>query len=526
MPTSRRGAGVGFALITGLIALFAFAPSAWAVEPGGPSGDGIQPYVVEDANGDPVTNPDCEDALGPGYFQLKDDNPGAGNKTLADSYMSVALVYGTFPTADPHGGESYVNFTATKGVDAVIVKGGQPGNAFVYTPESKDDTLLHPPINPNNGKYFGISHVDVCYDIELEVSKTATTSFKRDYDWKVSKTNDTTGTVNVAPGEPYKVNYEVTAGTNGYVDSDFAVSGNITVKNPHPTATANSVQVTDELFDGTDVKIADGTVTCPKTTLAPGETMTCSYTASLTSATNGTNKATTTTTTAGIGLGSGTAAFTFGAPTTVVDDCVQVSDDRKGALGQVCVNESPKKFNYSETFSFTTDQCGENKITNTAKVDQTTGTDPTASSDVIFNVRCAEVGGCTLTQGYWKTHSLYGPAPYDNAWLAIGPSGADTTFFLSGKTWYQVFWTPPAGNAYYNLAHQYMAAKLNRLNGASSTPAVDAAIAGAEAFFAVKTPASSLTNAQKNQIKAWAATLDQYNNGLIGPGHCSESIPA
>ena len=236
MPTSRRGAGVGFALITGLIALFAFAPSAWAVEPGGPSGDGIQPYVVEDANGDPVTNPDCEDALGPGYFQLKDDNPGAGNKTLADSYMSVALVYGTFPIGDSHEGESYVNFTATKGVDAVIVKGGQPGDAFVYTPESKDDTLLHPPINPNNGKYFGISHVDVCYDIELEVSKTATTSFTRDHDWKVSKTNDTTGTVNVAPGEPYKVNYEVTAETNGYADSGFAVSGNITVKNPHPTA--------------------------------------------------------------------------------------------------------------------------------------------------------------------------------------------------------------------------------------------------------------------------------------------------
>jgi len=25
-----------------------------------------------------------------------------------------------------------------------------------------------------------------------------------------------------------------------------------------------------------------------------------------------------------------------------------------------------------------------------------------------------------------------------------------------------------------------------------------------------------------SQAKAYAATLDQYNNGLIGPGHCSE----
>ena len=62
-------------------------------------------------------------------------------------------------------------------------------------------------------------------------------------------------------------------------------------------------------------------------------------------------------------------------------------------------------------------------------------------------------GGCTLTSGYWKTHSEFGPAPYNDTWAQL-PNGASTTFFLSGKTYYQVLWTPAfMGNSYYILAH-------------------------------------------------------------------------
>jgi hypothetical protein len=92
-------------------------------------------------------------------------------------------------------------------------------------------------------------------------------------------------------------------------------------------------------------------------------------------------------------------------------------------------------------------------------------------------------------------------------------------------SWYTLFWTPPAkGNAYIQLAHQYMAAKLNILGGASTTPAVDAAITAAETFFnnAANTPATSYTNAQKNTIRGWAGTLGSYNEGAIGPGHCQD----
>ena len=56
-------------------------------------------------------------------------------------------------------------------------------------------------------------------------------------------------------------------------------------------------------------------------------------------------------------------------------------------------------------------------------------------------------------------------------------------FFLSGKTYYEVLWTAPAGNVYYNLAHQYIAAKLNVLDGTTAPANVQAAITSAETFF-------------------------------------------
>lgn len=132
--------------------------------------------------------------------------------------------------------------------------------------------------------------------------------------------------------------------------------------------------------------------------------------------------------------------------------------------------------------------------------------------------------GCTYTLGYWKTHSKAGPAPYDPTW-ALLPGGLEqnTSFFLSGKTWLAVFNTAPAGNAYYQLSQQYMAAKLNVLGGADPTAAA-AAIAAAETLFNTYTPAQVAAlpknSAVRAQFIALSGTLDQYNNGIIGPGHC------
>jgi predicted extracellular nuclease len=91
------------------------------------------------------------------------------------------------------------------------------------------------------------------------------------------------------------------------------------------------------------------------------------------------------------------------------------------------------------------------------------------------------------TPGYWKTHSEYGPAPYDDTW-ALLPDGADTPFFLSGQTYYEVLWTSPSGgNAYYILAQYYIAAKLNLLSGAY-LGAVQTAFDAATVLFNTYTP--------------------------------------
>ena len=136
------------------------------------------------------------------------------------------------------------------------------------------------------------------------------------------------------------------------------------------------------------------------------------------------------------------------------------------------------------------------------------------------------VSGCTLTFGYWKTHSIFGPAAHpDPTWNLILPSGPTTPFFFSGQTYLQVLQTDPkGGNAYYILAHQYIAAVLNKLSGASTTLTVDAALIEAEAFFnnPANTPATVLSTTERNHLLSLADLLDQYNEGTIGPGPCPE----
>jgi hypothetical protein len=314
---------------------------------------------------------------------------------------------------------------------------------------------------------------------------------------------------------------------DGGTDSNWEASGTIAVKNPHPSAAATGVAVSDVITPGN----IGATVDCdPNTggnqnsglTIAAGATLNCTYgPVSLPDGTTRLNTATATTTTQGIGGGSGTADVTFGAPTTVLDNCIDVNDTfGEGPDENICAS---KTYNYTVTFN-TVDhplECGESSVTNTASIATDDGQTETATSTVWFDKLCGG-DGCTLTQGYWKTHSEYGPAAHpDDTWDSVG--GPDASFYLSGKTWYEVFWTAPAGNAYYNLAHQFMAAKLNVLAGADTTANVDAALAAAHTFFSTYTP-SSWPKAQKNTILGYANTLDQYNNGVIGPGHCDGDV--
>jgi uncharacterized repeat protein (TIGR01451 family) len=62
----------------------------------------------------------------------------------------------------------------------VVVKGGPDANLYDYladhAPGADRDTFLHSPVNPNNGKHYGLSHISFCVaeaGAEIEIEETA-----------------------------------------------------------------------------------------------------------------------------------------------------------------------------------------------------------------------------------------------------------------------------------------------------------------------------------------------------------------
>jgi hypothetical protein len=174
--------------------------------------------------------------------------------------------------------------------------------------------------------------------------------------------------------------------------------------------------------------------------------------------------------------------------------------------------------------------CGTNAFTNTATLTANdTATLAQDSATVDAEVSCLFGQGCTLTQGYWKTHnmSFKGGAKADEAWMSVGLLAEQTVFSaLNPLTWFQAFWKAPAGNAYYSLAHQYMAAILNQHNGAAVPTAVQTAINSSTALFATHSPAQvgslKASSAIRKQFISLAGILGAYNEGKSGVPHCSE----
>ena len=127
------------------------------------------------------------------------------------------------------------------------------------------------------------------------------------------------------------------------------------------------------------------------------------------------------------------------------------------------------------------------------------------------NVPVTTSTGCTYTQGYYK-----------NKGASLLPAG---NFYASGQTYLGVLQTAPkGGNAYYMLAHQFIAATLNA-KSASVPAAVQTALAQSGAYFATAgvTPAAPYTATYtKDKLTSWAELLGRYNEGLTGPQHCGD----
>lgn len=469
------------------------------------------------------TNYTCSDLAGmyaPGaeWIEVKLDRAPSGSHNVADAMLSADITNGTSLSFD---------WTANRGVDAVFVKSGAEGHSlYLYTPESRGGTGLTTPTGQ------AISHISFCYDVELLVSKTATTAFTRDYDWTIAKSVDRAA-ITLQAGEQASVNYGVAAAKNAGTDSDWATSGTITVTNPHKTLSAAGMSVASSLSDHGAVA-----VTCPLGSLGPEASMTCTYgPVNLSSGSARVNTATADSTTYGIVAGEARADVTFVTPTTVLDNAVDITDTYPGAATLATALTSSRTFTYARAIQASQLACGANAIPNTASLAKDNGVTRTSSVSVNATLNCTTVvgptpppppppppatepvTGCAYSQGYWSTHSSQGPAKYDSTWAKLGET---TPFYKSGNTNVVEIKVSPKGNAYHILSSQYIAARLNVLTGAVAPAGVN--MTAVDAFFLANTPAQidalKGNDPLRKQALEWASTLDSYNNGRLNVPHC------
>lgn len=367
------------------------------------------------------------------------------------------------------------------------------------------------------------------------VSMTAQPELTRTYEWAIAK-SVTPSAVTLKPGETATVSYSVTVTNTASADSDWAVAGDVTFSSD-PDITIGGLEVF-ATPPGMNVPQTPGSVTsCNPSpfpvTLVSG--LVCAYMIGLPNANPGDAHAI-----ADVDAPPGgrhvKASFDFSTATVnQVDECVSVTDSLQGALGTVCVADSPKTFTYTRTVGpYSSTQCGDHTVPNTARfVANDTGASGSSSANVSVTVVCEPPppSGCTRTIGYWKTHAGFGPqadvvTPLLPVWLgtAGGAKSVNVTTaalavqLLSMKGTNNVH---AASNGINKLYAQLLGAKLNGENGANLA-SVAATIAAADAFLANNNTLSwsGLSSAQKSTVNSWMTTLDNYNNGLVGPKHC------
>jgi hypothetical protein len=117
---------------------------------------------------------------------------------------------------------------------------------------------------------------------------------------------------------------------------------------------------------------------------------------------------------------------------------------------------------------------------------------------------------CTLTQGYWKNH--------EEAWpitsMTLGTREYNQDELLA------ILNTPVQGNGLVSLAHQLIAAKLNLAQGASPTAVVNAIANADNRINGLVVPPVGDGHLAPSTTSSLTTTLDKFNNGISGPGHC------
>jgi hypothetical protein len=248
---------------------------------------------------------------------------------------------------------------------------------------------------------------------DLVVTKDATATFERAFEWNIAKDADKSVVKQVGGSATFT--YTVGVDHDAGVDRAWKVTGTITVAN-HNTFDVPGVSVTDAIDDpSADCAVIGGT---NATILAEDEATfaySCAYSQAPATASE-TNTATATWDAVGDpskgGLAAGSANFQLpfdfpAEPMRLVDDCVTVTDTNvTGPLGGACVGTGafPRQFTYSKTFAVP--QAGCQSFGNTAAfITNTTGT--TRSADKTVTV-CGPARTGALTMGFWQNKNGQG----------------------------------------------------------------------------------------------------------------------
>lgn len=158
-----------------------------------------------------------------GDFEV-DVAPGPGGTFRVDDFNEVTL-------ASEDG--VHLDWAATTGMDAVLVRGGDGTAVYAPGPEMTEGHGLTAPMNWKLEEPYAISGVTFCYDHELEVSTSLATFLTRTYAWSI--TNTGAGSfVRVAAGKVHWMPFTVDVARAAHTDSDWTVRGVIAVTNPAP----------------------------------------------------------------------------------------------------------------------------------------------------------------------------------------------------------------------------------------------------------------------------------------------------
>lgn len=203
-------------------------------------------------------------------------------------------------------------------------------------------------------------------------------------------------------------------------------------------------------------------------------------------------------------------------------DNVVISDDTCSPISGPAVDAGDDGIlSVGEAWEFECTMALEETTTNVVTA---TGTDPFDNdvSDSDEETVAVSAPGCTLTQGYWKNHSSASKHE-DPTW-----NGQEDTAINGIVGWLGILKTPgKGGDAWYILAHQWIAATLNIQAGADDTD-VATEMTDAENMLNSYLPgvlvgkAKGATKTARGVAIDLAGVLGSFNEGLIGPGHCDD----